>query len=376
MPIKQINKEITSEHIQRFYEQMNAEERTNGGQLRPYASQVGSCSRMSGILGMMHKTSKDFPRSMNYYANIGNAVEESVVNEYILNGAILAYDFKIPTSFFDEFDVGGKIDIIYQLNDIPILADIKSTSQVSSLDKIVLTKEELNEILKDFLYTLPDEIYSKALYTACDVANWLLEKEREDIVDNVIDKIVTSKKTFNPVNHAYIAQVQTYSAITGIDHCYLQYYSRKVQDSFSLNGVPSLYVYEVDVSDKILKQRMANIYYALLCRDELVVPKKSGIIKKGHCQQLYCNFIDFCWNEADNPLDLPVISDERHDILWKEAKRKAIIYINDRPERAREFHKTLISEHDRIYSEIERAKQNDNYNEYVKREMNKRLNGG
>ena len=206
------------------------------------------------MLGLMHSQPKDMARSMNYYANLGNATESSVVNEYILNNSILAYDFKIPKEFFDEFDVGGKIDIVYQINGTPILSDIKSTSQVSNLSEIAVTKDDIQTLLLEFEKEL-------ALNSNLEYSEFL-------------NRITESKKTFNPKNHAYIAQVQVYSAITGIDHCYLQYFSRRVQDTFTLDGVPSHYVYEVDTSEEILKRRVANIYYSILCRDNLVIPKK------------------------------------------------------------------------------------------------------
>lgn len=89
------------------------------------------------------------------------------------------------------------------------------------------------------------------------------------------------------------AQLMLYSAFTGLPST-LFYFSREVA---SWDGKLITKQFDFDYDAEELMHYMFNAVFARFCVDKGIIPNKSSkITKKSHC--LYCNFTDFCWNEA------------------------------------------------------------------------------
>lgn len=108
----------------------------------------------------------------------------------------------------------------------------------------------------------------------------------------------------------YLAQIQTYAAVSGIHRCWLTYISRNVRDSFTEKL--SMRTFPVDTSEAVLKGRLQTALISRKAADAGKLPPVPATFRK-HTECHYCEFRDhFCWDlrpglggdTADSPPDL------------------------------------------------------------------------
>lgn len=90
---------------------------------------------------------------------------------------------------------------------------------------------------------------------------------------------------------AHLAQIQTYSAVTGIRRSWLTYISRRIIPLKPLQ----LRTFQVDTSDAALAKVLTIAAVSRLAADAKVLPPMAATFRK-HTECHYCEFRDhFCW---------------------------------------------------------------------------------
>lgn len=243
-------------------------------------------------------------KSLDDYATIGNAIESTVLKKYRDNGQLYISQWKIPPKITGlGLNVGGVVDAILQINGELILIDVKTVGNVESYSYVTLEDNELKTLAAG------EEITIKP------------EDERL--------KLTASKGA----KETHLAQLQLYSAITGFDTVYIQLMSRRVQDTYSMDGLPSVKFHKVDVAQNILERRVAVVMYSQLCLERGYLPDKLHGIKKTTCSDAFCPFQDYCWKGATVNTDLSLIDEILSLELKKEALESAKTYVAKRYER-------------------------------------------
>lgn len=263
------------------------------------------CPRQIG-LGM---NVKPFPidrsYSMSYYANIGFALENILLERYQAAKQLVISQWRIPDQLLTfGLNMGGVIDAILKINDTLILIDFKSVGSIEDAPSIPLEESEVSDLINGNTITI----------TGDDA------------------RVRTS--VAKGYKEAHLSQVQLYSAITGLDCAYLQLLSRKVQDKFSMDiSLPTTKFVPVPTSPAILQKRVAVVFYGLLCHEHGILPDKLLNIKKTVCKDAFCNFYEYCWGEKFFDTTLKAVSEEDNMILKKQAFKMAEEYLSTRPQR-------------------------------------------
>lgn len=257
----------------------------------------------------------DKPKALEDYAALGNAIEENVLRKYRSAGQLYLDQWKIPEQLTKlGLNVGGIIDAFIEIDGELVLLDIKTVGAVESAPYIQLHSHEVNDLVSGV-----------------------------DLVFPATDKRL--KETIEKgVKDSHIAQLQLYAAITGIDNVYIQLMSRKVQDTYTTDGDPSVKFEMVPVSTSSLEKRVAIVHYAERCRELGYLPDKLAGIKKTMCSDAFCEFQAFCWKDEDCGTSLQPIPAEMSVAIKLESIEFAKEYIAKRPERKELTLKLLADE--------------------------------
>lgn len=219
--------------------------------------------------------------TLSDYADLGNVIEKNALDRYRKAGQLYLSQWKIPDELTKlGLDVGGIIDAFLIINDELLLIDLKSVGAVESAPYVPLEHHEVSTLVNGGEIT----IYS---------------------TDSRIKQTVEKG-----VKEGHISQLQLYAAITGLDNVYIQLMSRKVQDTYSNDGTPSVKFEAVPVSLGALENRVAIVRYSLRCLELGFIPDKLKGIKKTTCGDAFCQFTDYCWkNEEINTTLVPIPED-------------------------------------------------------------------
>lgn len=312
MPLKTSSStyELSADRLKQNFSDILPTTRKTFTQKRPYASQA-MCPRQMTLAGLCPSGTDEIGKSLPFYGAIGSAIEDVAVSAYAEAGQLITSDWKIPTDFFGGmFDIGGKIDLIISMDGEPILLDIKTTGSVLSTKIVKLSDNDLGDLKSGESLTIePDD-------------------------DRIL--VQSSKATYPN----YIAQMQVYSAVTGIRTAYLQYFSRKVQDIYSHTDTsPTTDFVKIDTSDDSLARRIAMVIYAIDCRNRGLIPAIPEQVKKTHCSNAFCRFQNYCWGNSVLPISENLIEENLARVLKKDAFDKAKLYIAGMPERLEKFMK-------------------------------------
>lgn len=295
---------------------------TNFKQKRPYIS-ASMCQRQIMLNGTLETREVNRSPAMKYYASIGRAIEEVLVANYRDAGLLLIDSWKLPKELFpDNIDLGGKIDMIITHQSTPILIDIKTVGVVDASSYVNLKPEELIALEKG--------------------------EDISIVADDDRQKFTNNKK----VKEAYKSQLQLYAAITGLDEIFLLSVSRRIQDTFTVDGHISAAFTRVQIPTNELERRIAVLIYGILARDLGKVPSPLAGLKKTHCKDAFCSFVDFCYNDSPLELSLPVMSLDEETKIKANALKIAKEYINKRDERS-ELTLDLINDERQRRNEID-----------------------
>ena len=95
-------------------------------------------------------------------------------------------------------------------------------------------------------------------------------------------------------NPIHLAQIQTYSAVSGIDKCWLTYISRNVRAKGTFGPGVSIRTFRVGTSKEELVNRLRIAALSVLCsRVKKIPPVDPAFRKDTECH--FCVFKDFCW---------------------------------------------------------------------------------
>lgn len=301
MPL--IKQTVNEEDLLSHFQSIEATTEQSFKQKRPYISS-SMCQRQIALNGLME--TRDVYRSpaMKYYASIGNAIETIIVNNYETAGNLLIHSWKLPKELFPEgIDLGGKIDMIISYRGLPVLIDIKTVGVVDASSYINISEEELRQLE--------------------------LGNDITIVAEDNRPKATTSKK----IKEAYQSQLQLYAAITGLDEIFLLSASRRVQDSFTSGGHMSAVFNRIEIMNDTLKRRIAILIFGVMSRDLNLKPSKLLTLKKSHCSDAFCSFVDHCWNDVPLEQDFNEMSLDQERSLKNEALAIAEQYISERASR-------------------------------------------
>jgi len=272
-------------------------------QKRPYIS-ASMCQRQIALNGLLPTRDVYRNPSMKYYAAIGNSIETCIVENYIKANQLIIDSWKLPKDLFPPgIDVGGKIDMIIDYKGIPVLIDVKTIGVVDTSAYVNLSLQELEELEQGYDVTILSE----------------LNRHR-----------MTSNKK---IKESYQSQLQLYAAITGIDDIYLMSASRRVQDTFDMSGNLSTQFSKIEIDTNVLKRRFAILIYGIMARDLGLEPSKLVTLKKTHCSDAFCSFVNHCWNGEALEVEIEPVPPEKETELKTEALAIASDYIDKRHER-------------------------------------------
>lgn len=278
----------TTQELEDLYKTTLSDKQQSYKKARPSASSA-LCQRNMALDMLLEPSWNTIPQSLPYYAAIGSAIEKKVLNGYEKKGLLYLSQWKMADELMSElpdFNVGGIIDAFIEHNGRLLLYDIKSVGSVETSE----------------------------------------EKDVAGIVKPV-----------------HLAQMQTYAAITGFTEVYLQYFSRKVQDTFSLtDSSPTTRIVKIQTDAKSLERQVGIILFAIRSKELGVVPDKLTGIKKSHCSSAFCPYVEFCWNDERLKQNVTMMQDfltpESISELKIECLNDAAKYIANMPIR---YQKTL-----------------------------------
>lgn len=272
-------------------------------QKRPYISS-SMCQRQIALNGLMAAREVERSPAMKYYAGIGNTIETIIVDNYRLANQLLIHSWKLPKELFPEgIDLGGKVDMIISHRGMPVLVDIKTVGVVDAGSYVNISPTELQRL-----------------------------EAGEDIIIVAEDnrpKATTSRK----IKEAYLSQLQLYAAITGLDDIFLMSASRRVQDSFTSDGHMSTVFNRIEVPNEALKRRIGILLFGIMARDLGLEPSKLITLKKSHCSDAFCSFVNHCWNGSALEQNFEPMSEAQEKVLKIEAMNIAEKYITERASR-------------------------------------------
>lgn len=265
------------------------------------------CQRAIALNGLLPTREVPTTKTLGLYADLGNTIEDFVVDKYRTAGQLVIDSWKLPTELLPrDYNMGGIIDMIIVHDNQPILVDIKSVGQVTALNTLTLTDKDIDSL-----------------------------QSGEQLIIKSTDQI--KAKPGKSVKEVYNAQVQLYAAITGIDGKVMMV-SRRVQDGYDEDGNLSLAFKNVPMSDDELAKRMAVVFFGIECRENKILPNKLKGIKKTHCSHAFCSYVDYCWNGGQSPTELYNITlqeqQPEHTNLMRECYEYAQEYVSMRHERA------------------------------------------
>lgn len=144
----------------------------------------------------------------------------------------------------------------------------------------------------------------------------------------------------------HLAQVQIYSAVSGIRKAYITYISRKVRSGYS--DKLDIRSFRIDTSEEQLLYRLQVAYLSKLCSQIKKVPPVPSHFRK-HTECHYCPFMDFCWDtrpgrgsiEAVTPIE--ELSIEEFIKLDEVAYTEALKLVKEIDLREETTMKTLLS---------------------------------
>jgi hypothetical protein len=303
MPL--VNNSISETSLLEQLQRIETTSETSFKQKRPYIS-ASMCQRQIMLNGTLESREVGRSPSMKYYAAIGRAIEEELVKNYENADLLLIHSWKLPKELFPEgIDLGGKIDMIIMHQSTPILIDIKTVGVVDNAAYINLKPEELIALEKG--------------------------EDISIVADDERHKFTTNKK----VKEAYKSQLQLYSAITGLDEIFLLSVSRRIQDGFSVGGHISAAFSRIEIPQNELEKRIAVLIYGIMARDLGKIPAPLAGLKKTHCNDAFCGFVDFCYNGGTLEQTLPTMSSDEETKIKSEALQIAKEYISTRSLRAK-----------------------------------------
>lgn len=289
-------------------------------QKRPYVS-ASMCQRQIMLNGVLPTREVSRTPAMKYYAAIGNALESVIVENYRSAGSLVIDSWKLPKSLFPEgIDLGAKLDMIIDFQSTPILIDIKTIGVVDNSAYVNLTPAEVQELEKgNDIVIVPDD--ERIKYTA-------------------------SKK----IKEAYVSQLQLYAAITGLDNIFLMNVSRRIQDTFTVDGHVSAQFSQISILESALQRRVAILLYGIMARDLGKEPAPLSTLKKSHCNDAFCGFVNHCYNGEELSQTFDALTPEEEKDLKTQAQEIAKIYIANRQERAQLTLELIKEELDRRHT--------------------------
>ena len=315
-------------------------ERDEYQQKRPYVSSA-FCQRRISASGLLPTRKIEATKALQFYGRIGDPIEQLISEIYDANEQLIISQYKLPQQLFPAgVDIGGKIDLIIEYDGEPLIIDVKTVGATEGTDYLTVTDEE-SKIIQNLIDTD---------FADADVIDFckrlLLNPDRQKTMTGKSSKVSNE------------AQVQLYTAITGIDSV-LMSVSRRVQDGYKPDGTISLAVNDVDTSEKTLIMRIAVLLLGIKARENgVLAPKLKGITKTS-CSDSFCPFIDFCWNGAERldmnlNITLKDMSEEDIKKYSKECLEIATEYVKSRHER-RELAIELIKQEKKTRQAIEYA---------------------
>ena len=298
----QNHNELTTTFLEDNYKRLYHSFTQNQKHTRPRPSS-SLCPRQI-TLGMTVDAPYEQMKCLNDYATIGNAIENTVLNKYRSNGQLYLSQWRISESLLNKgLNMGGIVDAFLKINDKLVLIDIKSVGSVENAASIPLSHEEVEAV-----------------------------NSGQNLTINAGDTRI--KQTTGKLSkESNLAQLQLYAAITGFTDVFIQYMSRKVQDGYTIDGLPSVKFERIPVTTAILENRVAVVYYSQLCLEYGFIPEKLKGIKKTTCGDAFCPFVNYCWKDEPIDTDLSTIEPEKSSELKKVALAAAQEYIAKAPER-------------------------------------------
>lgn len=270
---------------------------------RPSASS-SLCPRQIGLtMNVPERPIKVLP-TLADYAAIGNTIESIVLAKYRKANQLYLSQWKIPQELTSlGLDVGGIIDAFLMINGQLLMIDVKTVGSVDTQAYVPLQRDEVTTLMSGGEVTI----------TSTD-----------DRIKQTVEK---------GVKETHIAQLQLYAAVTGLDNVYIQLMSRRVQDTYTTDGSPSVKFEQVPTTLGALENRVAVVQYALRCLQLGYLPDKLKGIKKTTCEDAFCTFQDYCWKGEIIDTSLAPIDEKVSFDLKRECLGFAQDYMSRKEER-------------------------------------------
>lgn len=317
---------FSTTELENFFASLHSGKTQTYKKERPSAS-ASLCQRQIALDMLLPPREIERQKSLDYYAEVGKAIETIALQNYRKSGALILSQWKMPQQLTGlGVNVGGIIDALISYKGEIVLIDIKTIGFVDSTAHINLNPTEVQQLMQ---------------------GNDILLLSEDERVKTTVEK---------KLKEAHLAQLQLYAAITGLDNVYLQVMSRRINDVFNFEDTgPTVRFEQVSLDDATLKKRIAVVLYAQMCYERKLIPDKLAGIKKSHCSDAFCTFVDYCWKNG--PIDttgLTAIEKEEQLELKKLAFAMAETYISYRPQR-REITMELITKEreDRVSKGVE-----------------------
>ena len=195
----------------------------------------------------------------------GKAVEELIKRNLLLNNpdSVLLWDSWIPKTKKMGLDYAGKLDLLLQFEDIPILVDIKTTSRIG---------EEKRVNIKDVERLLNEEDFLEKL-----------NKTKGGIRKSPLKM------------DAYITQVMGYLTMTDLEYGAVFVFSRASENFYDDVTVDCEIV---RATDKDKYNIIARMLLASRLNDSYQLAEKPSTYKKTTTCK-YCDFTKFCYGGED-----------------------------------------------------------------------------
>lgn len=311
---------ITSALLETNFKSLHKDTETFEPRPRPSIS-ASLCPRQIAFRMSVDTHETDRPKSLPYYAAIGNALEYVALEQYREKQQLIISQWKIPEELTKlGLDMGGVIDAIIEVDEKIIMIDIKTVGTVEAAPFLMLNHEDMQSLTKG----------SSIEIHASD------SRIKETAIKGSKD--------------SHLSQMQLYAAITGIPDVYLQIMSRKVQDRFNVHdSSPTVKFERVPTEATQLEKRVAVALYGIRCKELGLIPDVLLGIKKSQCSDAFCNFQNYCWQGNSNNLEvnLQPISPEKSKELKMEAYALAKEYVALSEERLEITMRLLQKEHNR-----------------------------